>query len=360
MRLLQILLAQSEGGAETFFEKMAIALNQDPLIEQKLIIEAHSKRKKRLDSAGCRVVELSVDWLSKKLAYNIILKWKARQFRPDITLAWMSRSARKTPRVKNAIKVARIGGYYPVKHYKSCDYLVVNTPELFTYMVNQGWDSSRIAMISNFGEIPLDTVHGTDPRELVPEGQTILFTLGRLHQNKAQDVLIKALPLIPNAHLCIAGEGKLESELKELAKAQGVSNRVHFLGWRRDTKFLFDSSDICVFPSRQEPLGNVIIESWATRKPVVAAKSAGPRWLIDDNENGLLCPVDDHLALASQVNRLINDREIARRLVENGYKKFKSNFTKEVIISQYQTFFAELLNARKTNRSVDLSAWHIS
>jgi len=357
MRLLQILLAQSEGGAETFFEKTAIALQNDPDIEQELIIEAHSKREERLRKANCKVVSLSINWLSKKLIYNPKLQWAARRFQPDITFTWMSRAARKAPKTPGTIKVARIGGYYPIKYYLTCDYLVVNTPELISYMTDQGWDPQRVAMISNYGEIPLDTTHGSDPRELVPDGKKILLTLGRLHTNKAQDILIRALPQIPEAHLMVAGEGTLENELKELAQQQGVADRVHFLGWRRDTKFLFDRCDICVFPSRQEPLGNVVLEAWATRTPIIAADSAGPAWLIDHELNGLLCPKDNPQALAVEVNKLLADKALADKLVENGYQKFESEFSKGVILDQYRQLFNEVITAKKDKRAADLSRW---
>ena len=357
MRLLQILLAQSEGGAETFFEKTAIAFQTDPAIEQQLIVEAHAKRESRLRSSDCSVTSLPVDWLSKKTIYNPKLQMCARMFKPDITLAWMSRAARKAPTIKGAIKVARIGGYYPLKHYLSCDYLVANTPELVTYMVNQGWNPQKIAMISNFGEIPTDTPHGVDPRTLIPVGKPTLLTLGRLHKNKAQDILIKALPQIKEAHLLIAGEGEVESYLRELAQKLDVADRVHFLGWRRDTKFLFDCTDICVFPSREEPLGNVVLEAWATHTPIVAAESSGPAWLIDHLENGLLCPIDAPQQLAVEVNRLLDDPTLSKKLVQQGYRKFESKFSKEIILAQYHAFFKEILEAKHRQRTADLSPW---
>jgi glycosyltransferase involved in cell wall biosynthesis len=357
MRLLQILLTQSEGGAETFFEKISIALEKNPDIEQSLIIEAHAKRESRLKKAGCKVTTLSINWLYKKLFYNPKLQICSRRFKPDITLAWMNRGARKAPRVPGSIKVARIGGYYPIKNFISCDYLIANTPELVPYMVDQGWDPKRIAMISNYGEIPLDTEHGPDPRAMVPAGTRILLTLGRLHKNKAQDILIRALTHIPDTHLMIAGIGGLKESLEKLAETEGVADRVHFIGWRRDTKYLFDRSDLCVFPSREEALGNVVLEAWATRTPIVAADSSGPAWLIDHGKNGLLCPKDDAQSLAAEVNRLLADQSLCDSLVENGYHKFETQFSKKVILDQYNTFFSEILAAKKEQRDADLSRW---
>ena len=48
---------------------------------------------------------------------------------------------------------------------------------------------------------------------------------------------------------------------------------MRFLGWRTDPSALYRSADVCVFPSRYEPLGNVVIQAWAHGLPVAAAAS---------------------------------------------------------------------------------------
>ena len=56
------------------------------------------------------------------------------------------------------------------------------------------------------------------------------------------------------------------------------------LGWRGDVPALLAAADLLVCPSRHEPLGNVVIEAWAPRTPVVAARSQGPGALIEDGQ----------------------------------------------------------------------------
>ena len=77
----------------------------------------------------------------------------------------------------------------------------------------------------------------------------LLVALGRLHEVKAHDTLLRALASVGGqAHLMIAGEGPLESELRGLSDSLGLAQRVHFLGWRRDTQNLYAAADVCVFP----------------------------------------------------------------------------------------------------------------
>ena len=50
----------------------------------------------------------------------------------------------------NAIKVGRLGGYYNLKYYVHCDYLVANTPDIKEYIISEGWDKNKVVYIPNF------------------------------------------------------------------------------------------------------------------------------------------------------------------------------------------------------------------
>ncbi|NIP96296.1 MAG: glycosyltransferase, partial [Akkermansiaceae bacterium] len=90
-----------------------------------------------------------------------------------------------------------------------------------------------------------------------------LLGLGRLHRNKAHDVSLRILAQVPDGVLLVVGSGELRGELEGLAEELGVKERVRFLGWRRDIENLYATADLCLFPSRVEPLGNVVLESWS-------------------------------------------------------------------------------------------------
>src|SRR5258706_13129845 len=115
----------------------------------------------------------------------------------------------------------------------------------------------------------------------------LLVALGRLHTNKAFDVLIEALAGVHDAHLWIAGTGPEESALKARIASRDLGKRVRFLGWREDTEAVLAAADIFVCPSRHEPLGNVVIEAFAQGLPVIATASQSPKALIEDGLNGL-------------------------------------------------------------------------
>jgi len=344
VKILQILLSQSEAGAETYFEKVAAEFEREAGVEQQLIIEALGSREDRLGRAGCAFRTLPMDWFGKRFLYNAKLNRAAKAFAPDIVFTWVNRASRKAPPT-GAITVGRLGGYYDIANYRRCHHLIVNTPDLVRHVVESGWPEDAVTMISNFGDLP----PSLDVPEALPElpaGVPVLLTLGRLHPKKAQDVLIRAMPMIPEAHLLIAGVGELQDAHEELADALGVRGRVHFLGLRKDVAGLFQRADVCVFPSRFEPLGNVVLEAWAMETPVVAAASEGPKWLIDEGKNGLLFPVDDAGACAERVNALLGDSSMAGRIVQGGREKLEREFSRQAIIGQYLELFRGLLDGR--------------
>jgi len=234
MKLMQILLSQSEAGAETYFEKVVSAFAGVQGIEQQVIIEELPSRQRRLDSAGVDYRTLPMGRFSKPLRYNSLLKRHVARFDPDVIVTWVNRASRKCP-TGRAVIVGRLGGYYDIANYQRCDHLIVNTPDLVRHVVENGWPENRVSMISNFGELP-EALDEPAPLPDIPEGHRVLLTLGRLHHKKAQDTAIRALASIPDATLLIAGSGELKPELEALAQAEGVRDRVHFLGvtwcWR--------------------------------------------------------------------------------------------------------------------------------
>ena len=350
MRLMQIMLSQSEAGAETYFEKVAAAFAQQPGIIQQLVIEAQPSRERRLQAAQVNFVTVPMGGIKRPLFYNLRLKQAVAKFKPDIIVTWVNRASRKCPDT-DALVVGRLGGYYDINNYRKCDHLIVNAPDLVRHVTEHGWNPNKVSMISNFGELP-DALQESSALPEIPAGHTVLLALGRLHIKKAHDTLIQAMPKIPNAILLIAGTGDLQAQLEALVSSLGITDRVKFLGLRKDIHSLFKLADICVFPSRFEPLGNVILEAWASATPVVAASSQGPSWLIQDGDNGLLFPVDDVDQCALQVNRLIADPYLREKLVAAGSRSFEQEFSMPVIINKYIRLFENLLKDRHDTKGI--------
>ncbi|MBV1788366.1 glycosyltransferase [Marinobacterium sp. D7] len=347
LRLMQLMLSSQNGGAETFFEKLTLAL-ADAGVQQCVVIEPDERREALF--AGHPNIEVKLlrfRGLHEPLG-RVRLNLLMRRWQPDAMLTWMSRAIKRAPTGYCPL-VARLGGYYRVERYRKSDRLIGNTPDIVRYLRDEGIPAEKTQCIPNFGEIApceldSDTARARLREELkIPAEHRVLLALGRLHEAKAHDTLIDALSKTENTSLLIAGDGPLKTQLEAQIARLGLNTRVHLLGWRRDTGYLFKACDISVFPSRFEPFGNVVVESWAQQRPLIAAASAGPGWLITDNSDGLLVPIDDSDALAEAINRLVADPALGERLVEAGYRTYRKTFSREAVTDAYIAMFKEVI-----------------
>jgi glycosyltransferase involved in cell wall biosynthesis len=342
LRLLQAMAGAEVGGAEVFFVRLAIAFaNTD--VEQRVIIRRDSARARALRNGGVEPLELPfggrMDFRTRPALQREIDRYK-----PDVVLSWMSRASWATPKSKRAggyKLIARLGGYYDLKYYRHCDYLIGNTEEIVEHIAEQGFDRDRIVYLPNFVSPPTRPALSRIGFD-TPLDAPLLLAMGRLHENKAFDVLLRALAKLPDAWLWIAGEGPEAANLSKLATELGVNDRVRFLGWRDDSDALMQSCDLFICSSRREPLGNIVLEAWAAEKPVVAAAAAGPVSLIGDNVAGILVPVDDPDGLADGIRALLADPANAARLAVEGRRRFEESYTEKVVVAQYQEFFERI------------------
>jgi len=336
MSVLHLMGASGDGGAETYFVDLVQALARGGA-EQACAIRPHAARQSALAAAGVPV-SLAPFGGPFDLSTGPRLQRLARDLKPKVIVQWMNRAGRFAPKGPWA-RIGRLGGYYDLKYYRGCDLLVGNTQDIVDWLVREGWPKDRALCIPNFAaerdESPVDRASLDTPTDA-----PLILAMGRLHTSKAHDVSLKALAKLPGAYLWIAGAGPLEVELKALAAETGVADRVRFLGWRTDAGALYHTADVCAFPSRYEPLGNVVIQSWAHGLPIVAAASQGPGELITDGVDGRLTPVDDVDAFAGALRELLDQPALRSKLVEAGRVRVAEGFSEAAIVAKWREVFA--------------------
>lgn len=338
MRVAQVMAGAPQGGAEAFYERLCIALHaagEDVLP----VIRRDAERAARLRAGGLAPVELGFGG-ALDLLTGPRLRGVLAGFAPSVTVAWMNRAARFAPKGPWTL-VGRLGGYYDLKYYRRCDHLVGNTRDIVRWIAAQGWPADRVQYLPNFAA----DLAGAAPAEL--PGATRLLAMGRLHRNKGFDVALRALALLPGAHLSIAGEGPERGALETLARELGVADRVAFLGWRSDIGALLAGCDVFVCSSRHEPLGNIVLEAWSATRPVVAAAAQGPSELIADGETGLLVPVEDAEALARAIGALTADPQRATRIAQAGRAAYERDFTEAAVVARWRDFLAAVAPRRQ-------------
>jgi glycosyltransferase involved in cell wall biosynthesis len=334
MRIAQIMAGARAGGAELFFERLTIALaNAGETVLP--VIRRNAERADRLSTAGLDVVQLGFGGPFDLLTGHR-LRAALRRFAPRVAVAWMNRAARFTPR-GDWVLAGRLGGYYDLRYYRHCDHLIGNTRGIVDWITRQGWPAGRVHHLPNFSP----DMAGAAPAVLdLPQGMRVVLALGRLHRNKGFDVLIRALADLPGVHAVIAGEGPERAALFELARREGVADRLHLIGWRSDTAALLAAADLLVCPSRHEPLGNVVIEAWSARRPVVATTADGPRELIATGRDGVLVPLENPPALAHAIVSLLDDPERAAALAEAGRIRYEAEHAESPVVARWRHFLA--------------------
>ncbi|WP_299622113.1 glycosyltransferase [Pelagibius sp.] len=338
-RVLQALAGAPEGGAEMHFLRLCLALRRAG-VEQRVVIRPHPKSLEVLRAGGIEPVTARFGGLFDRETGKV-LRREIADFGPDIALTYMSRASAAMPK-GDFLHLARLGGYYDLKYYRRCDHMVCITPDIKAHCVKHGFADSRVHVIPNFVED-----HRAPPQDRValetPPEAPLVFALGRLHENKAFDILLEAVAKVPAAYLWLAGDGPLRGRLEQQAERLGIAGRVRFLGWQHDTAPYFAAADVYIVPSRHEPLGSVVLEGWMAGVPMIAAASQGPSWLVRDGDDGLLVPIDDAAAMAAAIQQLIGDPQTAERLVQNGRRRYEEGFTEAVAVRRYLTLFDSLM-----------------
>lgn len=344
MRILQAIAGAPKGGAENFFVRLVVALKEAG-IEQQVLMRPDPVRGAVFQEADIPFETAEFNRLfpqkTKKTFQSLI-----QGFSPDLVLTWMSRATDLCP-TGSFTHVARLGGYYDLKYYKNADHLIGNTTKVVDYLCESGWPRGKTTYIPNFAAAPKEVEPCLRRNYDTPPDVPLLLTFGRLHRDKGFDTLISVLAQIPEAFLWIGGEGDLEKELKGQAKKLGVLDRVRFLGWQEDTAPFYRACDVYVCPSRVEPLGNVVIEAWSYKCPVVAVASDGPKGLIEEGKNGILTPLENPYVLGEGIKKVLKTPELLSVISERGFETYQENFTKEKVVAQYLDFFREILKQKR-------------
>ena len=333
MKVAHVMAGSDAGGAELFFERLTVALAADGAGVLP-IIRRNEKRSARLRAGGLLPLELRFGGRLDLLT-PLRIGAALRRFGPRVTVAWMNRAGRMTP-AGDWVLAGRLGGFYDLSNYRACDHLIGNTRGIVDWIAAQGWPPARVHHLPNFaaelaGAVPLRP-------SSVPPGVPLVLALGRLHRNKAFDVLIRSMRHVPGAHVLIAGEGPERAALEALARAEGVADRLHMPGWADDPASLIAACDVLVCPSRHEPLGNVVIEGFSAGRPVVAAASQGPVELITSGIDGILVPVEDERALGLALSAVLEDRSMAARLASAGRARYVAEFAAAPVLDRWRQF----------------------
>ena len=302
---------------------------------------------------------LTRDFSGKTLPQSNRREYIAAQLahlRPDLVHANSLAMARLVGPVAKALGLKSIGhlrdiiklSRRAVEDLACCTRLLAVSRATRDYHVAAGLPAAKMHVLYN----------GVDLYEFMPRGSggelhchlhlppeaVLIGSIGQIGPRKGQDTLLVAASLLAaeltHVHYVLIGRRwsdkeesiRFEADLHDTARRVG---NVHFLGVRNDISRILNELTILVHPSRQEPLGRVLLEAAAAGLPIVATDVGGTREIFDiapdadlhaAAETALLVPPDEPDALAAMIASLVRDPELRARLGQAARRRAEEAF----------------------------------
>lgn len=186
-----------------------------------------------------------------------------------------------------------------------------------------------------FSDQILESVVPFDERK-----KNVICSVGRLARQKGYDVLIQAFVQFSRDHsgcvLHIFGEGPERGNIEKMICHFGMTGKVILHGNVANVIEKINDAGMFILASRYEGMPNALIEAMACGIPCIASDcDFGPRELIENEENGLLFPVDDVDALVKAMTTIADDEAFAERLSRNA-QQIRKTHSREKIIGMYR------------------------
>jgi glycosyltransferase involved in cell wall biosynthesis len=186
--------------------------------------------------------------------------------------------------------------------------------------------------------------------DISPEA-LLIGTVGELKLLKGQRDFILAAKIVaekfPEAHFVIVGRDNslnqnFRNELKRLVRVFNLENRFLWLDWVEETARLLHALDVFVSPSHSESFGLAVLEAMASGTAIAATETEGAKELLQDGETGLLSPVQEPVALAGAISRLLEDENLRAKLGKQAQAFAGKKFSLERMIEETEKVYKQL------------------
>jgi glycosyltransferase involved in cell wall biosynthesis len=177
----------------------------------------------------------------------------------------------------------------------------------------------------------------------------IVSVAARLVPQKRLDILIEAISVVarqrPDTHLVVVGEGPSRIGSETLAATLGISDRVHFLGYRTDVPGLLVESDCAAIASDREGMPLFVVESLAAGTPVVATDVGSISQMIRENVTGFVVPRRCPADMAKALLRIL-DEPSSRERMGSACRAEAAKYTMEAVSRQFADLYTDLARSR--------------
>lgn len=229
---------------------------------------------------------------------------------------------------------------------------VANSREIAEDLERWSVPPERVHAIPNGVAVPGDGGCGMD------DGITRFLCMGRLDPEKGVDQMIRAFSTLPKeapVQLVVLGDGLCKSQLMELAKQTGQTDRVTFPGAVDDVAPFLQKADFYVSASHSEGMSNALLEAMSFARPPIVSKVSGVSETVVDRVSGLLFPAGDEEALATLLNEAMMMPLERRYALGNAARDVvRAHFSLDFVVARNLILYENLLKAsRETKPKLD-------
>jgi len=188
-----------------------------------------------------------------------------------------------------------------------------------------------------------------------------VIILGTISKAKGQeDALRSVKELVKNRNRCVElvivgkDQQNYQKYLQRIIDESDLNEYIHILPFRKNVFPIIEQADLILICSRMEAFSRVIMEGMLMEKAIIATDTGGTPELITHGETGLLYPPGNYLALADQIELLVENPLKMRQLAQRGNQFAKNNFTREKFSGAFIKIINNLQNKEVDNQNHNL------
>ena len=146
-----------------------------------------------------------------------------------------------------------------------------------------------------------------------------------------------------NARLILVGEGPDRRLAADIAAAEGVSDRIRFLGQVDNLEEILAMADLTLLPSLHESFGLVALESMACGTPAIVTANGGAGEFVEHGVNSFLCDPADIEAIVAPAVKLLTDQDLYSQVADNGLRDAVARFGTPCVLKRYTELYDRVL-----------------
>lgn len=344
MKIANLILTSQNGGAEEVFIDYITtfkALGHDVLA----IVKDDAPYVQTLIDFGIEVVKTKNNFgFGDVFAVKNIAKY-LKDFDADTLVCHMGRAhilGRKAIAKVKKKKIFQIAVNHSdnVKRSIGADIVISTNNEIFYKTVEAGQSEEKSFIVPNAISLT-DIKNNPKPINFDEQDNITLGLIGRLDRTKGFDYVIRAIDSLSKKtdkkiKLKIAGDGYFKDELIKIANENPeTKEKVEFLGWIEDKKEFFNSVDIFILPSLNEPFGLVLLQAMKYAKPIITTDCDGPKEILVDKKHALFVAREpqQHLSaeIANKILDLINDSKLTNKIIKNSLLRVQERYSYDAL-----------------------------